>query len=216
MEPPSNEASRSRAWNRRRRRTQQEIVERAMDLFSTNGYEATTVDAIASASLISSRTFYRYFPAKEDLVFHGFPDSVELLRREAQSRSGKLMERLRQASVALSEVLEADREAWIRRFDLILSVPSLRAKDVVLNERYEEVFYEAMLDEWGNSKEARRRSRLLAGAIMGGIQTGIKMWVAGSGRPSLPSLASTFFDALGSSGEASAAFSPSSTRVSRR
>lgn len=167
-----------------------------MNLFDSNGYEATTIDAIATASLISSRTLYRYFPAKEDLVFHGFPDSVELLRREAQNYHGELLDRLRHASVTLSQVLESDRNTWIRRFNLILSVPSLRAQNVVLNERYEEVFQEIILEEWPDNLEMRQKSQLLAGAIMGGIQTAIKMWVSGGGQPPLPKLANAVFDTL--------------------
>ena len=218
MEPSSHEASRSPVWERRRRRTQQGIVVKAMGLFEVKGYEATTVEAIASAALISARTFYRYFSAKEDLVFHGFPDSVELLRREARSSSGDLFERLHKASVTLAGVLEADREAWIRRFNLILSVPSLRARDVVLNKRYEEVFREAMLEEWGDGLDARQRSRLLAGAIMGGIQTAIEMWVDQAGRPSLPTLASKVFEVLRAAGSPRVAISlaPSTSVTSPR
>jgi len=196
MQMSLKEVSNSKVWQARRRKIQNEIVAQAMDLFDAKGYEATTVDNIASASLISSRTFYRYFPAKEDLVFHGFPDSVELLRREVRMSRGRLLNRLRHASVTLSQVLESDRQAWIRRFNLILSVPSLRARDIIVNERYEEVFREVILEEWPDTIEMRQKSQLLAGAIMGGIQTAIKMWVRGHGSPSLPILANSVFDTL--------------------
>ncbi|MRH87965.1 TetR family transcriptional regulator [Nocardia sp. SYP-A9097] len=40
----------------------------AAHLFAENGYTATTVDDIAAAAGMGLRTFYRYFPGKEDVV----------------------------------------------------------------------------------------------------------------------------------------------------
>ncbi|MEU6329780.1 TetR family transcriptional regulator [Streptomyces sp. NPDC047049] len=53
---------------RRRQETRLEIAETAATLFSEQGYDATTVEDIASAAGISLRTFYRYCAAKEDAL----------------------------------------------------------------------------------------------------------------------------------------------------
>lgn len=53
---------------RTRRLAQTELTSVAQDLFLEHGYEATTVDQIASAAGMSKRTFFRYFPSKDDLV----------------------------------------------------------------------------------------------------------------------------------------------------
>jgi AcrR family transcriptional regulator len=53
---------------RTRRIVQSELTQIAQDLFLQHGYEATTVDDIASAAGMSKRTFFRYFASKEDLV----------------------------------------------------------------------------------------------------------------------------------------------------
>ena len=53
---------------RRRRTTLAEIEAAAFELFAEKGSEHTTVDDIAAAAGVSPRTFFRYFPTKEDAV----------------------------------------------------------------------------------------------------------------------------------------------------
>ncbi|PYY49671.1 TetR family transcriptional regulator [Curtobacterium sp. MCBD17_023] len=53
---------------RTRRLAQTELTSVAQDLFLEHGYEATTVEQIAAAAGMSKRTFFRYFPSKDDLV----------------------------------------------------------------------------------------------------------------------------------------------------
>lgn len=65
---------------RRRDATLREIHEVALDLFERNGFEATTVDEVAAAAGVSSRTFFRYFPTKEDCVLFdrfGFDQAID-------------------------------------------------------------------------------------------------------------------------------------------
>jgi AcrR family transcriptional regulator len=53
---------------RTRRLAQTELTSVAQDLFVAQGYDGTTVDQIAAAAGMSKRTFFRYFPSKDDLV----------------------------------------------------------------------------------------------------------------------------------------------------
>jgi AcrR family transcriptional regulator len=53
---------------RTRRAVQAELVDVAKRLFVEQGYEHTTVDAIAAAAGMSKRSFFRYFGSKEELI----------------------------------------------------------------------------------------------------------------------------------------------------
>lgn len=56
---------------RRRLQTENEIHEAAITLFEQKGVAATTVQDIADAAGISSRTFFRYFASKEQAALPG-------------------------------------------------------------------------------------------------------------------------------------------------
>jgi len=53
---------------RRRRDTESEIERAALALFAERGFERVTMDDVAAAAGVSTRTLFRYFPAKVDLV----------------------------------------------------------------------------------------------------------------------------------------------------
>lgn len=68
---------------RRRAVTRLGIAHAALRLFAAQGLAATTVEEIAVASGVSLRTFYRYFPSKQDAV-------VPLLTRGAEAWQAEL------------------------------------------------------------------------------------------------------------------------------
>ncbi|MFI2608344.1 TetR family transcriptional regulator [Kitasatospora sp. NPDC018619] len=55
--------------DRKKARTRDSIRTAALDLFEEQGYERTTVDQICRRADVAHRTFFRYYPAKEALLF---------------------------------------------------------------------------------------------------------------------------------------------------
>lgn len=67
-------------------RTRQAIIDAAFELFLERGYAATTVDDIAFAADVAPRTFFRYFPTKESVVFHDSEAKIEVIRERVMQR----------------------------------------------------------------------------------------------------------------------------------
>ncbi|MGT2426121.1 TetR/AcrR family transcriptional regulator [Amnibacterium kyonggiense] len=65
---------------------QAELVEVAQELFVSQGYESTTVDAIAKAAGMSKRSFFRYFGSKEELVLGKYELMGEQMATALQER----------------------------------------------------------------------------------------------------------------------------------
>lgn len=123
---------------RQRAETRSMILDAALDLFESTGYEHTTVEDIAAEVGISSRTFFRYFESKMDLLFDRDADDGHA-RDAAEGKNSEILAAIvaRPASETIGEALGVVlREQLGRMFDdgghklrqlrVILAEPSLR------------------------------------------------------------------------------------------
>src|ERR1700709_2859726 len=58
-----------------------EVAAMALRMFSRDGYDETTMQAIAQAAGISRPTLFRYFPSKTDIVWDRYDEEADELRR---------------------------------------------------------------------------------------------------------------------------------------
>ncbi|WP_430785814.1 TetR family transcriptional regulator [Actinoplanes sp. G11-F43] len=114
---------------RKKAKTRAAIRENAMRLFEEQGFAATTVEQIAEAAEVSPSTFFRYFPAKEDVILVDDVDAVLVEGIRTQPPEVPPVEAIRAAMRAV--VSEMSPETWEferRRQLLVLGVPELRAR----------------------------------------------------------------------------------------
>lgn len=121
---------------RKKEKTRQALASAAMRLFAERGYEATTVADIAAAAEVSTRTFFAYFPSKEDVFFTGTRERLDLVRQAFAAHAAALPP-LTAMRATLDQILESasgdlfapDRDIRLR---LLLERPELRARGTQL------------------------------------------------------------------------------------
>ncbi|MGH8878125.1 MAG: TetR family transcriptional regulator [Stackebrandtia sp.] len=130
--------SRSKLWHvmvreglrdRTRRAVRAELSRLAVDLFSRQGFEQTTVDDITTAAGLSKRSFFRYFPTKEDAVFGDLEllgDGVVTQLRD-RPRAEAPWDSLHRVLREWSQQIHAAGAASVK-LRLIESTPALRAR----------------------------------------------------------------------------------------
>ncbi len=113
---------------RRRRLLRDEIASIAIELFVDLGYDAVTVDDIASAAGTSPRSVFRYFTSKDDIVL----DLVHRLDRrfvealEARPATEGAVTGMRNAYLSTSSVAPGDHARIVQLARVLAPSSSLR------------------------------------------------------------------------------------------
>lgn len=192
---------------RKKQRTRDALVRVALELFTTQGYERTTVDEIADAVEVSQRTFFRYFASKEEVAF-ALQEILEahyaVVLRGRPAEEGPL-EALRNAVFASWEAIgEAVEEIvpidlYMRSFQMIESTPALLAAHMRRSTVTEEALAALIAEREGLDVDTDPRPRVAVAAFSGVMRATGRLWGQG-GDPSIEairSLTETFLDHLG-------------------
>jgi mycofactocin system transcriptional regulator len=101
----------------------------ALELFAERGFEQTTVDDLAEAAGIGRRTFFRYFPSKNDVVYGDFDAALDDLRARLAATPGEvpLVEGIREAVLAFNALPTGAEPQHRVRMSLVLHTPALQA-----------------------------------------------------------------------------------------
>jgi AcrR family transcriptional regulator len=170
---------------RKKRRTQDAIVDAAMHLFATKDYHAVSVDEIAAAADVSPRTFYRYFPAKEDVLL-GHSEVDDAIREAlAQRRADESdVDFVARAMLAAISVLNTEHISLV--YELIQTVPALQARLFQQIWRGgQDEFIDALLVGRRRTPDNELRARVITHAVGDAIRLGAVSWLQAGQRGSL-------------------------------
>ncbi|MFF2506995.1 TetR/AcrR family transcriptional regulator [Streptomyces sp. NPDC058067] len=192
---------------RKKQRTRDALLRSALELFTTKGYDRTTVDEIAEAVDVSQRTFFRYFTSKEETAF-AVQDMVEsrfiaILRERPAAESP--FEALRAAVLdawdTLGESIEevVPVELHMRTYQMIESTPSLIAVHLRRSTEVEEEIARVIAEREGLDVETDPRPRVTVAAFSGVMRLAGRLWGAGEdiSVESIRAVTESYLDQLG-------------------
>jgi AcrR family transcriptional regulator len=168
-----------------RRQLRRALASAAVDLFAANGYEATTVDDIAAAAGVGRRTFFRYFDAKDDVLFANH-DEIVAEMEDAFAAADPARDPIEVACDAVGLVLDSyagELDVSLKRFALTRTVPSLRDKEVATVDRYQRVlarYLQARYEQRGDSA-ASLRAAVAAESIAAANNHVLRRWLRTGG-----------------------------------
>lgn len=118
-------------WQQSRQAVRQKVVETGIRLFAEQGFDATTTTQIAEEVGISSRSLFRYFATKEDLVLGHLAAQAEMVASALAARPAA--ESPWDALRAAFEVVRGpgyDDERALMTMKVIFGTPTLRAREI--------------------------------------------------------------------------------------
>jgi AcrR family transcriptional regulator len=185
-------------WRQRKKNaTRDRIRASALRLFAEQGYEATTVEQIAVAAGVSHMTFFRYFPAKEDVALSDSHDPLIAGLLEQTPAEWPLAERIRAALLqGLGQLHDADRDTLLAQNRLIVSTPALRERLWASQMDAQQLILGALGAGQAGNPQPSFQDRVTVAACLAAAATAILAWVENDGTPALPSLIDQAFDTI--------------------
>jgi AcrR family transcriptional regulator len=165
---------------RRKREVRERIVDAAMKRFVRQGFDATTVDQIADDADVAQKTFFNYFPTKQDL-FHQLAqtriDEFCQILEEEREVEGSTQDKLEHCFLRLSELLE-ERKRLAR--DLILEIMKTQTPGTAGEELSKfHALIGAILRDGQAAGDVRTDHSVdfLAEVVLGGFNTVMNNWL---------------------------------------
>jgi AcrR family transcriptional regulator len=151
---------------RKKEQTKRAIEEAAFRLFAERGFQATTVADIADAADVAPRTFFAYFPSKEDVLFADFDDTFDAVAARLRGRppGESTFDALRASIADQLPDLDADEHEALRH-RLSCEHQSISAHERYLMARFEALIAESVATDLGDAPTDLRPRMIAAAAI---------------------------------------------------
>ena len=170
--------------DRKKQAKRQEIVTEAMRLFTAQGYEQVPAEAIAAAAGVSRRTFFRYFPQKDAVIFPRHAEFLAAFEAALSGSSRTGFERLVDGLLGMVPVWTAHREELVAQHRVLVTSAALIARQIELDVDWERQMVRAQEADGVEPGVAR----IAAAAVMGTLRATLRRWYAGGGEEDLAAL----------------------------
>lgn len=156
------------------------LVAAAVELFATRGYDEATVDDITAAAGVARRTFFRYFPSKEDAIS---PDHEAALERvsevfETAHPTEPTASLVLRAGETVLDLYAEDAALSVRRFALTHQVPALRDRESASVHHYRRLFTRHLRRRFAGQPDGELRAAVIGAAIVAAHNLALRSWLA--------------------------------------
>lgn len=167
----------------------QELEQICLDLFTRQGLEATSIEDIAAAAGIGRRTFFRYFPSKNDAVWGDFDEALGdfeawFLRCPVDI---PLMTAIRLGVVAFNTYDPANEQSHRDRMTLILNSDALQAHSTLRYDKWRQIVAEFAARRM-NCRPQDLAPRVTGHLALGASLAAYEQWLADEGSDLLTQL----------------------------
>lgn len=183
---------------RKKRATRRALQHAALHLVAEHGLEEVTVEAIAAAADVSTRTFFNYFGSKEDALAATDPVALEEILAEVAARppSEPPLQALREVTLARAAAISADTEFWRLRSTVVRRYPELGARLVGASLAADRQVARALAERMRVDADTDPRPLLLAGVVSVAKRAAMTVWLAGDQQQDLVQILRDCFDTL--------------------
>ena len=184
--PRPGPADHSGLRQRKKDSARRAIEDAAWELFAEQGYEETSINDIAERADVAPRTFFRYFPTKEAVMYPQFEELLQNVRDEFHKRPADepVITSLFESLQTLSGSLEGEGSRARQRMEMMKRPGRQPPGTEYFRSRLAEVTGELVLERDGDGEEARMRARLASGLVSVLIDTAHTCWMeAGAHEP---------------------------------
>jgi AcrR family transcriptional regulator len=186
---------------RKKARTRESLEAAALDLFARQGFDATTIEEIADACEVSPRTFFRYFPTKEAVLFGDGETRCDALvaALAAQPTTAAPLDALHAAMLELARSYRDDRDVLVLRKKVLQESVQLRAYKAEHQRGWEEALTEELARRARAAKHplSRFELRLLSGVAVAALRAALDTWIDDKRAPMPDLLVDRAFTELG-------------------
>jgi AcrR family transcriptional regulator len=169
----------------------------ALERFLADGYQTVRLEDLCAECLVSTRTFFRYFTSKEDLVLGRLRSHLDLAA-ELFTRQPADVPPLVSLQAVINETVgdyAADPQRELDRLRLVATTPMLEAGLGRVFAGFERLIRRFVAAQTKTGEDARG-PRLIAAATVAAFRVGLEMWVASDARSDLAGLIIANLDEL--------------------
>ena len=183
---------------RKKAETRAALQDAAIRLADRDGVDKVSVEAIADDVGVSARTFFNYFPSKEDAIIGMSPTVPSPITDNLRSRPDDEppLEALRQAVQASVERLQEDPDRWTIRRRLVQNHPELAARYAARLAETEQGLVVEVARRLGLDPDRDTYPGTLVGASMAATRVAMAIWQGHDDPSGLVALLDHAFDHL--------------------